>query len=147
MWKRSSNVGKNEYRRKMQVFKPLYTIMADTGGITDVVGDKIYYTRAAQNVAAPYVVINQISGVGIPTKSGPSTLDKNRVQIDVYSLDAKTVVDLAETIRQAIEYYQGDVGGVYLDGIVWDSEETEYDEELDLFRVRVDYFVRYKRIS
>jgi len=129
----------------MQLFAPIYNRLIGSTAITDIVGDKIFFSRAEQGAATPYIVINQVSATGSETKSGPSTVDKNRVQIDAYSSDAETVVNLSELIRQRLEYYQGTSAGVYLDGAVYDNEETGFDEESDAHRLRVDYFIRYKR--
>lgn len=133
----------------MKIRKALYHILSNHSPLTDLVGDRIFFLKVPQHftktTATPCVVYNLTSGLGNETKSGPSTVDQPRVQLDFYAKDPDDLTTIAEEAREALDYYSGTVGGVYIDGVKWDTEQSMYDEDLDTPRLKVDYLIRYHR--
>lgn len=65
-------------------------ILADSSSITDVVGNKIYYSNPPQGTELPFIVLEVDQGIVNDTKSGASELDQNEIEVFCY---CKLMVD------------------------------------------------------
>lgn len=119
----------------------------DAGG-----GYKIYPLTIPQAAALPAVRITEIAVEPSDTKTGASTLDATRVQIDSYAMSMLTAQQLDEAVRGAIDRYRGSVtvagtGGAtyFVDGIRFETRNQTMETEKDIFRISTDYQVRIHR--
>ena len=123
----------------------------DAGG-----GYKIYPLTIPQaangSVVLPAVRITEIAVEPSDTKTGASTLDAIRVQIDSYAMSMLTAQQLDEAVRGAIDRYRGSVtvagtGGAtyFVDGIRFETRNQTMETEKDIFRISTDYQVRIHR--
>lgn len=119
----------------------------DAGG-----GYKIYPLTIPQAAALPAVRITEIVVEPSDTKTGASTLDAIRVQIDSYAMSMLTAQQLDEAVRGAIDRYRGSVtvagtGGAtyFVDGIRFETRNQTMETEKDIFRISTDYQVRIHR--
>lgn len=136
----------------------IYTILAADATVTGLVGSdsgggyKIYPVTIPQKEALPAVRIVEIAVEPFDTKSGESTLDAVRVQIDCYSTSMLTCQQLEEAVRGALDRYRGSVvvagtGGAtyFVDGIRFENRNQTMETEKDIFRASADYQVRVHR--
>lgn len=137
----------------------LYTILAADATVTGLVGldssgigYKIYALTIPQKAALPAVRITEIAVEPSDTKTGASTLDAIRVQIDSYAMSMLTAQQLDEAVRGAIDRYRGNVtvagtGGAtyFVDGIRFETRNQTMETEKDIFRISADYQVRIHR--
>lgn len=142
----------------MNISGILYTILAADSTVTGLVGTdsgggwKIYPVTIPQKAALPQVRITEIAVEPYDTKTGASTLDAVRVQIDCYAASMLTAQQLDEAVRNAIDRYRGSVtvtgtGGAtyFVDGIRFENRNQTMETEKDIFRVSSDYQVRVHR--
>ena len=136
----------------------LYTILAGNATVTGLVGTdtgggyKIYPLTIPQEAELPAVRITEIAVEPSDTKTGASTLDAIRVQIDSYAMSMLTAQQLDEAVRGAIDRYRGSVtvagtGGAtyFVDGIRFETRNQTMETEKDIFRISTDYQVRIHR--
>lgn len=125
--------------------KVIYTILADSAGVGALVANRIYPAPAPQDVQVPYVSYQIISNEPHDTKTGASTLDRFRVQVDSWAKNPSDTASISSACRTALDRYTpGTVGGVNVDGIRYENEFTDYETDTDLCRKSADYFVRIK---
>lgn len=125
------------------------------GDAKAIIGDRVYPLVAPEDVqrqAAAFVVYERISGSASHTTQGPSGLAVARIQVRAW---AKTYLDakrLAKIIRNGTESagldgYSGAVatasGPVDVNSILSSDDRDDYDGELKLFGVSVDYLAWY----
>ncbi len=115
-------------------------------------GYRIYPMTRPQNSPLPAVRIVTIAVEPSDTKTGASTLDAIRVQIDSYAKSMLTAQQLDEAVRGTIDRYRGSVvvagtGGAtyFVDGIRFENRNETMETEKDIFRISTDYQVRIHR--
>ena len=136
----------------------LYTILAGNATVTGLVGTdtgggyKIYPLTIPQAAALPAVRITEIAVEPSDTKTGASTLDAIRVQIDSYGMSMLTAQQLDEAVRGAIDRYRGSVtvegtgGATYIvDGIRFETGNQTMETEKDSVRISTDDQVQIYR--
>jgi hypothetical protein len=121
--------------------------------LTSLVGTnptRVYWMRAPQNVAEPFVVLQVISSVPDVSHQGPSGLIPARVQADCYSDSYTSAKAVARAVTARLSGYRGTPtppGTVTFDGVFKDAERDEYepDDSPDkLFRVSMDFIIWHK---
>ena len=123
----------------------IYTILKDTGTFTGI-GERLYPVTVPQGAIFPAVTFDIISKQPSETKTGSSTVDQARVQIDFYASTLKAADELAEALRTAIDFLDKvTVADADFDGIKYISQTHAYNEEQELFQVSVEYYFRFKR--
>jgi hypothetical protein len=133
----------------MLLATPIKTIIAANAPAFAVVAGRVYSGRLLQGSTLPAVVVQSAGTTPYDTKSGASTVDAIRMQVDVYA-DTLTAADAAaELIRTAIDRYRGDVTANALtwsiDGIRFLDAREMFDDKPDHFRVMAEYQVRLQR--
>lgn len=131
----------------------LYTILAADATVTAICSTRIYPLTIPQgDNYLPAVRITTVANEPFDTKTGASTLDAIRVQIDCYAKSMLTAQQLEEEVRDAIDRYRGSVtvtgtGGdtYFVDGIRFENRNETIEEERDIFRTSSDYQVRIHR--
>jgi len=94
---------------------------------------RIYLTLAPQETATPFIVFN-IEGVDHTfTKSGVSTIDTFRIDIDCYADTLAAAETLKNQVRTALDNYTGTINGVVVDGCHYQDQEPDQDLDLTPF--------------
>lgn len=125
----------------MNVTGPIIDLIAANPTAHGLLGGRIYPQVLKQSTAYPAAAINVKDIDPANTKTGPSDLDRVRVQIDVYAYTATEAAQSAEAIRGAIDYQvSGDIAGIFfvreIDGL---SEKPE------LIRKLTEYSIMLRR--
>ncbi|MFA5374129.1 MAG: DUF3168 domain-containing protein [Candidatus Omnitrophota bacterium] len=110
--------------------------LLNTSAVTVLVGRRIYYVIAPQNVVKPYIVFSKISAVRVSSHDGPSHLANPRFQFSCFGETYKSMKDMALALQGALEGYTGTLGGaggVPVNGVFYENE-TDLDDN-----VAVDY--------
>lgn len=107
-------------------------------GVTALVGTRIYPVRAEQETLRPYIVLTTVSLDTDETLTGTvaTSLKPARIQVDAYAETYKGAHALADAIDAAI----GDIARPEM-SIVKGAEQDLYDDETELRRVSMDFFV------
>jgi hypothetical protein len=108
---------------------------------------RLYWVRAAQGAAKPYVTLQIISRIPDMTHAGANGLNTARLQVDCYGLTYLNAKSAARAVETRLSGYRGTSSGIIFDGIFKDSERDQYesDDSTDkLFRVSMDFIIWHK---
>lgn len=120
-------------------------LIADTA-VANIIGAKCYPVVAPQKAAVPFVILSIVNDDPTDTKSGVSTTDVFRIQVDAYAASYDACQDLGRKVRTAIDKYRGtirfDDESILIDGVRYLTSQDAYEEEPGEFRRISDYIVR-----
>jgi hypothetical protein len=121
-------------------------LIADAALSAMVGGERVFPVVLPQGVTAASIVYTRISGQGDHDMSGPSGLNRVRVQIDAWSQDADEADALARLIKARLDGFSGPIslGGspeasVTVQGAFFDTQRDDYDSEAEMHRVSQDF--------
>ena len=135
----------------------LYTILAADVTVQNLVGldaegdgYKIYPLTIPQQEELPAVRITTIAVEPSDTKTGASTLDAIRVQVDSYAKTMYAAQQIDEAVRKRLDRYRNSVSvsgdtTYFVDGIRFENRNETMETEKDIFRISTDYQVRIHR--
>lgn len=134
----------------MNVSGIIYSLLVADTAVTAICSTRIYPLTIPQKATLPAVRIATIAVQPYDSKSGASTLDAIRVQVDTYAASMRVCQQLDEAIRLAIDRHRGSVtvtgdGDYFVDGIRFENRNETMEEEKDIFRISADYQVRVHR--
>lgn len=84
-------------------------LLLDDTDTTDLVSTRIYPHSAPQNASLPYLVVMRIDTTGYHHYTAAAARQMARVQIEAYAATYDSGMTIAETVRQALDGYQGTV--------------------------------------
>jgi hypothetical protein len=129
-----------------QVGKAIYSILSADPALGQLVAYRIYPVIAPQHEVYPILTYAIITNTPSDTKTSASTVDQYRIQFDAYATEYDKVHSITNRLRELIDRYPHTVvAGILLDGIRYLDQSDGYDDESQLFRVTVDYYMRVKR--
>ena len=112
--------------------------------LSSIAGGQVYWGRAPQKKAYPYVTLNRISGIRDYTTQGPSGYVQSRVQVDCYADGYLAAKNLARDIRDAVSGYRGGIfKGIFIDS-ERDLPATDAGEVTHLYRTSVDLSIHHQ---
>ena len=115
--------------------------------ILSSVAATVYGAVIPDSPGSDWVVYTMISCVPHNTKSGASTYDTYRFQLDCHSRTPERVDTLAASVRSAMDEYTGTVESVVIDHIFFDGQYDGFNSLLedesreDFFRRTQDYII------
>jgi hypothetical protein len=125
--------------------------LADVPGLSDLVGDRIYFASLPQNVshAQGVVTFSVASRTFGRWLASPNRTSQARVRVSCWSDDEPDAADMADKVRAYFDGFQGAVGQVYF---YYVNLENEYDlpEPLGdgrdgmLYQVLLDFTITHK---
>ena len=119
-------------------------------GLTSLIGTspvRIYWTRAPQAVAKPYVTMQRISGNRDTHMQGVSGLVESRVQIDCYGLTYAASKGVARAIEARISGLSFAQSGTVFQVCILDAERDGYEDDATpdkLYRTSLDFIIWHK---
>jgi hypothetical protein len=131
----------------MLIEQAILTKLLATSGLTDLIGERIYYVKAPQDVGIPYVVFFKVSGAREHSHDGASGLARPRFQFSCFSETYYEAKQIAEQIQSALQAYSGTMGGaggVEVGASFYDNETDMYEEDTKLYHIAVDYMISHE---
>lgn len=114
-----------------------------TSGVTDLVGTRIYYVKAPQNVTTPYVVFTKVSAPREHDHDGSAGLVGARFQFSVFAKTYYETKQIAVQIQTVLQAYSGTMGEVVVNGAFYQNEVDFWEEDTKLYHVACDYLIWY----
>lgn len=108
---------------------PVFSTLANTSAVTDLVSTRIYEDVAPQNVSRPYVVWQEIGGSAENYLSETPGIDYARIQIDCYAESKSLVRAIAIAVRDALDLQGYQIG----------NPRSDFSASTKLFSVSMDY--------
>lgn len=130
----------------MYIEQAILTELGNAAALVTLVSTRIYYVKAPQDVATPYIILTKISSVREHSHDGSSHLAKSRFQLSIFAETYKEVKDIAVQIQAALQAKSGNVGDspyVAVGSIFYEDETDMYETDTGLYHTAVDYMVTH----
>ena len=98
--------------------------------LNDLVGSRVYFDHAPDNVERPYIVLVQVGGDPVEFLDGPSDMDFVRLQVDVYAEKRTEANELMSQARLRLRVLQASAIGAPL---------SLYESAVALYRRSCDF--------
>jgi len=120
-------------------------LLAQTA-LTALIGERLYYVIAPQDVQTPYIVFFKVSATRGRTLTASSHLVYSRFQFSIFSDTYYAAKQIAEQIQVALQDKNNEIiggtGGVRV-SIQYDGEQDLFEPETELYHVPVEYLIDY----
>ena len=114
-----------------------------TSGLTDLVGQRIYYVKAPQDVTNPYVIFTKVSAPREHDHDGSAGLVSARFQFSAFATTYYVVKQIAVQIQTVLQAFSGTMGEVTVGGSFYQNEVDFWEEDTKLYHVACDYLIWY----
>ncbi|QPM89381.1 tail completion protein gp17 [Pseudooceanicola algae] len=118
--------------------------------ISAAVGGRIDWTGAAQEVGEPSIRLHLVSGGRSYHSTGPAGLFQDRVQLDIWTLDAESRAEIGWAVEALLSGFRGDRGATAFRGVFIDFIRETGGEMKEggayLYRRQIDFMINWKRI-
>jgi hypothetical protein len=111
--------------------------------VTDLIGTRIYPTRAPEGVTRPFATFQRISSTRERAFGQNPGLAGPRFQITAWATTYGEAVTVANAIRQALERYRGTILGIVIQDVFVDTDQDLRDDEAQLYGKSTDFFVHH----
>lgn len=133
----------------MSAERALHSILSSAGGVTQLVGDRIYPVQIDQGKGYPAIAYQQISGPREHNVSGAIGWVQSRYQITCWGSIYDDALDLATAVRVAVDGFSGTAAGLVIDHIfVVDegdiSDLSPENSKLTVYGKRIDAQIVFK---
>jgi len=126
----------------MTIEQALHTKLAGTAALTALVGERIYFRKAPQDVLKPYLVFFKVSAPREHSHDGASGLAVTRWQFSTFAETYKGAKDVTQQIQAALQGFSGVMGGdggVFIGASLYVDENDYYESDSRLFHIAADY--------
>lgn len=123
----------------------IYTDLVASTAVHDVIGNRVFFLTADQNVTLPYCTYSVVSDPHTPMAFDASDTGQARIQLNIVDDDKYTALTAAEAVRDRLDKYSTSMDGVTIytlncSGIIM----FPLPEQENVFRATFDALVRYK---
>lgn len=126
----------------MLIEQAIKTELTSTTALTALVGQRIYYVKAPQDVEAPYIVFFKVTGPRVHSHDGASSLAHPRFQFSIFADTYYMAKQIAEQLQTALQGFNGTMGtgaGVEVGAVFYEDETDFWEKESKLYHVACDY--------
>ena len=128
----------------------LYSYLSGHAGLTALIGERLYPSTAPPGAPLPRITFQRISEASERHQTAAAGLAISRVQFDCWGRSTVEVEDVAEQLRQALETYRGDMGGLTVRYAMIESTIDQYEPPEDagergIHRVTSDYAIWHEQ--
>jgi hypothetical protein len=130
----------------MYIEQALLTELGNAAALVALVGTRIYYVRAPQDVTKPYIILTKISSVRNHAHDGSSHLAVSRFQLSIFATTYKETKDIAAQVQAALQAKSGNIGDspyVETGSILYEDETDMFESDTGLYHCAVDYMVTH----
>lgn len=121
----------------MEIGKIVFQRLFDSLDVTQIVGDKIYPGKIAEDRVFPAIVYNTQSSPVL--NKDAANIDQPRVQVLIYSHSYEESQRLAGFCKTALAAYNYTMHGINVHWASLSASQDDYEPELKLHQVQQDY--------
>ncbi len=129
----------------METGKAIYKLLKDSSAVGAICADRIFPEFAQQDADAPFVVYTVTDTQPGDTKSSTSKIDTARVEVYCVGDNYDTLMNLGIAVRGALDRQGGDISGVQVQSISFDTSDVQFDPGQRLYVLEHTYNVRIQR--
>jgi hypothetical protein len=125
----------------------LYDYLTADGGITVLVGDRIYPNRLKEGAVIPAISWNRVSARRIYTFDAFEDTDawtQARIQVNCWAYTAEEAIEVGEAVLLALSGYDGDMSGQLIGSSFADNELDMYEAPTKFHRRILDFLISYE---
>lgn len=126
----------------MMLSNEIRTFLLSHETLTDLIGERLFPSVAAEGTPGPYVCYYEVSGVAhhdIP-------VGYPRYQFSVFSKRYLEAKNIAAEIRSILQRYKGQMGGYRIIQAVWSGSRELYEQDTKLHHVATDFQIIYREV-
>jgi hypothetical protein len=118
----------------IKILKAVYTLLRESPTVVGLVGDKIFpnvvsdKNDSSVNIDYPLIVTKRINIK--PEYSKGCKVDEGLVEIVCYANSYSQVIDIAEAVREKLEFYAGTVDGIVISTTRLVQADEDYVENV-----------------
>ena len=130
----------------MEIEKAIITQLTSTGGVTSLVGQRVYYIgRVPQNVSMPYIAIQTIDDNPLNDHGGFSNLSTARIQINSFDDSYLGCKAVDQAVFLALNGFIGVMAsGPYVGSCLKESSgDFSNDDNPNISGIHTDYIITY----
>jgi hypothetical protein len=109
----------------------LIALLTSESTIAAIVGSRVYFGKAPQKAALPYIVITQMTSEDFKSLDGTGELRAIDFDIDCKADRALTAATLGDAVREFIQDYTGSAGSKTIGAVLLNDESTDYEPPQD----------------
>ena len=95
----------------MLIEQAIMTYLMAQSGITGLVGTRIHYVQAPQDVEKPFLVVTKVSGIREHSHDGSSKLAHPRFQFSIFAETYSAAKAITSVLQAALQGYTGILRG------------------------------------
>lgn len=115
----------------------LIAALLANGGVTALVGSRVYRGKAPQETAYPVVITQRISTQrGLLLDGTPDTLHDVTLRLDIVGRTAASIEAVANAIRPVVDGVTGDFGGATVQHV-----HVQDETDVDIYEGDQDYLI------
>lgn len=125
----------------------LYEYLSADGGISALVGDRIYPNHLTEGTLIPAISWNRVSARRIYTYDAFADTDawaQARIQINCWAYTAEEAMEVGEAVLLALSGYDGDMSGQLVGSSFADNELDMYEAATKFHRRILDFLISYE---
>ena len=122
----------------------LLTQMLATSALTNLVGQRIYYSNAPQHVDKPYIVFFKISGKRDQTQTAAMAFCNASIQFSVFAETYTSAKAVAAQIQALFQSYSGTLSSTHINAAFYDNETDFYEQDTQLHHIALDFSFCYE---
>lgn len=119
-----------------------------TGGVTSLVGNRVYPVSRPQASALPAITLATVSNVPVYTNDGEAGIAEVRTQIDCWGVTYGSAKTVARAVKASLSAFFGTVGSVTFQYVLLDGERDSRESGSNapeyLFRTQLDFRVWFE---
>lgn len=113
-----------------------------------IIGERMFPSRAPQDVATPYMVFHSISGFDDLVHSAAVEINECRIQFDIYDRIPETLESARDRLVELLHGFKGTLNALYSTQVtqaryVDERDMSEYEEEL--YSKQLDFIFRFRQ--
>lgn len=126
--------------------KAIYSLLTDNARpVYDYIGTRCYPMTAPQGAEYPLITYEPLTPAPSDTKSGPSELDEQSVEIVIYSRKFSECQNIASEVRTLLDRYSGTIATVVIQSTQFTNQSAEHYPEIELHAVVLTFKFRLPR--
>lgn len=116
----------------------LYEFLSTEASIAAINGAQVYPLVKPQNEDQTSIVYRFLPKQFGRTFCGEPNITLSRVQLDCWATSYAGAKALATAVRQALDFYSGDMGGFPVLSVQWQFENDDFEDDIRFYRVIQD---------
>ena len=125
----------------------LRTYLLADSAVQSLVNSRMYPVILPQGVNYPAISYNQVSNVRERDLCGPAGYAHPRITINAWAESYADVRSLATAVRQRLDGFRGQFStpdGVRVGSVRLDNEIDDYEQDVSVYRVLMDFIVSHE---